>query len=94
MEGLAGKTAELEGIEIYGRVISVGGRMVEVARPHPCHVGRGAGVIEPGGGRSIACEVVGFSGSHALLTFAGLEGVRRGCRGMIRLRAYRAGLQR
>jgi flagellum-specific ATP synthase len=30
--------------------------------------------------RMIACEVVGFSGPNALLmTFAALDGVRRGC---------------
>ena len=41
-------------------------------------------VIETGSGRPIPCEVVGFTGSNALLMpFAPLEGVRRGCRALV-----------
>jgi flagellum-specific ATP synthase len=41
-------------------------------------------VIETGGTRPIPCEVIGFSGSNAVvMPFAGLEGVRRGCRAVI-----------
>jgi len=58
--------------------------MVEVAGPiHAMSVGARV-VIESGGGRAIPCEVVGFSGPHALLMpFAPLEGVRRGCRAVV-----------
>ena len=41
-------------------------------------------VIETGANRSIPCEVIGFSGDNAVvMPFAGLEGVRRGCRAVI-----------
>jgi flagellum-specific ATP synthase len=41
-------------------------------------------VIETGGPRDIPCEVIGFTGNNAvLMPFAGLDGVRRGCRAVI-----------
>src|ERR1700739_3648604 len=41
-------------------------------------------VVETGAARPIPCEVIGFSGSNAVvMPFAGLEGVRRGCRAVI-----------
>jgi len=84
MKALAEQIAELDGVEIYGRVVGVRGLMVEVAGPiHAMSVGARV-VIETGNGRAIPCEVVGFSGAHALLMpFAALEGVRRGCRAVV-----------
>jgi len=84
MKALAEQIAELDGVEIYGRVVGVRGLMVEVAGPiHAMSVGARV-LIETGGGRAIPCEVVGFSGAHALLMpFAPLEGVRRGCRALV-----------
>src|SRR5215216_6072055 len=84
MKALAEQIAELDGVEIYGRVVGVRGLMVEVAGPiHAMSVGARV-VIETGNGRAIPCEVVGFSGPHALLMpFAALEGVRRGCRAVV-----------
>jgi len=84
MKALAEQIAELDAVEIYGRVVGVRGLMVEVAGPiHAMSVGARV-VIETGGGRPIPCEVVGFSGAHALLMpFAALEGVRRGCRAVV-----------
>jgi len=84
MKALAEQISELDGVEIYGRVVGVRGLMVEVAGPlHAMSVGARV-VIETGGGRAIPCEVVGFSGAHALLMpFAALEGVRRGCRAVV-----------
>jgi flagellum-specific ATP synthase len=86
MKALAEQIAELDGVEIYGRVVGVRGLMVEVAGPiHAMSVGARV-VIDTGGGHSIPCEVVGFSGPHALLMpFAALEGVRRGCRAAVSL---------
>src|SRR5262249_39275059 len=54
--------------------------MVEVAGPiHTMSVGARV-VIETGATPDIPCEVVRFSGAHALLMpFGPLEGVRRGC---------------
>ena len=84
MKALAEQIAELDGVEIYGRVVGVRGLMVEVAGPiHAMSVGARV-VVETGQSRNIACEVVGFSGANALLMpFAPVEGVRRGCRAVV-----------
>jgi flagellum-specific ATP synthase len=88
MKALAEQISELDGVEIYGRVVGVRGLMVEAAGPlHAMSVGARV-TIETGsrdnGIRTIPCEVVGFSGAHALLMpFAPLEGVRRGCRAIV-----------
>ncbi len=84
MKALAEQIVELDGVEIYGRVVGVRGLMVEVAGPiHAMSVGARV-MIETGAGRNIPCEVVGFSGPNALLMpFAALEGVRRGCRAIV-----------
>jgi len=83
MKALAEQIADLDGVETYGRVVGVRGLMVEVAGPiHAMSVGARV-VIETG--RDIACEVVGFAGANALLMpFGALEGVRRGCRAVVR----------
>jgi flagellum-specific ATP synthase len=83
MKALAEQINELDGVEIYGRVVGVRGLMVEVAGPiHAMSVGARV-VVETGAG-NIPCEVVGFSGANALLMpFAALEGVRRGCRAIV-----------
>src|ERR1700759_712674 len=84
MKALAEQITEIDGVNIYGRVVGVRGLMVEVAGPiHAMSVGARI-VIETGGPRPIPCEVIGFSGSNAVvMPFAGLEGVRRGCRAVI-----------
>jgi flagellum-specific ATP synthase len=83
MKALAEQIAELDGVEVYGRVVGVRGLMVEVAGPiHAMSVG--ARVTIETGGRPIPCEVVGFAGPNALLMpFAALDGVRRGCRAVV-----------
>jgi flagellum-specific ATP synthase len=82
MKALAEQIGELDGVEIYGRVVGVRGLMVEVAGPiHAMPVGARV-VIETE--VAIPCEVVGFSDANALLMpFAPLEGVRRGCRAVV-----------
>ena len=82
MKALAEQINELDGIEVYGRVVGVRGLMVEVAGPiHAMSVGARVVVETP---KPIPCEVVGFAGSNALLMpFAPLEGVRRGCRATV-----------
>ncbi len=84
MKALAEQISELDGVEVYGRVVGVRGLMVEVAGPmHAMSVGARVR-IETGQGPPIACEVVGFTGANALLMpFAALEGVRRGCRAIV-----------
>jgi flagellum-specific ATP synthase len=83
MRALLEQIEELDGCEIYGRVVGVRGLMVEVAGPlHAMSVG--ARVVIETQASPIPCEVVGFSGGHALLMpFGTLEGVRRGCRAVV-----------
>jgi flagellum-specific ATP synthase len=84
MKALAERISDIDGVNIYGRVVGVRGLMVEIAGPiHAMSVGARI-VIDTGGSRFIPCEVIGFSGSNAVvMPFAGLDGVRRGCRAVI-----------
>src|SRR5437762_2311621 len=84
MKALAEQISDLDGVNIYGRVVGVRGLMVEIAGPiHAMSVGARI-VIETSGNRFIPAEVIGFSGNNAVvMPFAGLEGVRRGCRAVI-----------
>jgi flagellum-specific ATP synthase len=84
MKALAEQISELDGVEVYGRVVGVRGLLVEVAGPiHAMSVGARV-LIETGAGPIIPCEVVGFTGANGLLMpFAALEGVRRGCRAVV-----------
>ncbi len=84
MKALAEQIGDIDGVNIYGRVVGVRGLMVEIAGPiHAMSVGARI-VIETGGNRFIAAEVIGFSGSNAVvMPFGGLDGVRRGCRAVI-----------
>src|SRR2546430_10893053 len=84
MKALAEQISDVDGVNIYGRVVGVRGLMVEIAGPiHAMSVGARI-VIDTGGNRFIPAEVIGFSGSNAVvMPFGGLEGVRRGCRAVI-----------
>src|SRR3981081_4802919 len=84
MKALDEQIRDLDGVNIYGRVVGVRGLMVELAGPiHAMSVAARI-VIETGGNRLIPCEVIGFNGNNAVvMPFAGLEGVRRGCRAVI-----------
>src|SRR5215831_8862428 len=84
MKALAEQISDIDGVNIFGRVVGVRGLMVEIAGPiHAMSVGARI-IVETGGARFIPCEVIGFSGSNAVvMPFAGLEGVRRGCRAVI-----------
>src|SRR5579871_3734010 len=84
MKALAEQIGDIDSVNIYGRVVGVRGLMVEIAGPiHAMSVGARI-VVETGGNRFIPCEVIGFSGNNAVvMPFAGLEGVRRGCRAVI-----------
>jgi flagellum-specific ATP synthase len=83
MRALLEQIEELDAVETYGRVVGVRGLMVEVAGPlHAMSVG--ARVVIETQASAIPCEVVGFSGGHALLMpFGTLDGVRRGCRAVV-----------
>ncbi|ABE64100.1 ATPase FliI/YscN [Nitrobacter hamburgensis X14] len=84
VKGLAEQVGDIERVNIYGRVVGVRGLMVEIAGPiHAMSVGARI-LIETGGDRVIPAEVVGFNGDNAVvMPFAGLDGVRRGCRAVI-----------
>src|SRR4029079_15155597 len=84
MKALAEQINDIDGVNIYGRVVGVRGLMVEIAGPiHAMSVGARI-VIDTGGNRFIPAEVIGFSCSNAVvMPFGGLEGVRRGCRAVI-----------
>src|SRR6201994_2717194 len=84
MKALAEQITDIDGVNIYGRVVGVRGLMVEIAGPiHAMSVGARI-VIDAGGNRFIPCEVIGFSGNNAVvMPFVGLDGVRRGCRAVI-----------
>src|SRR5438552_17452478 len=84
MKALAEQIGDIDGVNIFGRVVGVKGLMVEVAGPiHAMSVGARI-VIETGANRVIPSEVIGFSGNNAVvMPFAGLDGVRRGCRAVI-----------
>jgi flagellum-specific ATP synthase len=84
MKALAEQINDIDGVNIYGRVVGVKGLMVEIAGPiHAMSVGARI-VIETSGNRFIPAEVIGFSGNNAVvMPFAGLDGVRRGCRAVI-----------
>lgn len=84
MKALAEQIGDIDAVTIYGRVVGVRGLMVEVAGPIQAMSVGARLTIETGTGRDIPCEVVGFSGANAvLMPFAGLDGVRRGCRALI-----------
>src|SRR5579864_6236989 len=84
MKALAEQIGDVDGVNIYGRVVGVKGLMVEIAGPiHAMSVGARI-VIDTGGNRFIPSEVIGFSGNNAVvMPFAGLDGVWRGCRAVI-----------
>src|ERR1700723_2992518 len=84
MKALAEQISDIDGVNIYGRVVGVRGLMVEIAGPIHAMSGGALFVIETGGNRLIPCEVIGFSGNNAVvMPFAGLEGVRLVCRAVI-----------
>src|SRR4030081_3481298 len=92
MKALAEQIGDIDGVNIYGRVVGVRGLRVEIAGPiHAISVGSRI-VIDTGGSRLIPSEVIGFSGNNAVvMPFAGLEGVRRGCRAVIANAASQVG---
>ena len=65
MKAFAEQIGDIDGVEVFGRGVAVRGLMVEVAGPiHAMSVG--ARLTIETGGKPIPCEVVGFSGGHAL----------------------------
>ncbi|MGE0611352.1 MAG: flagellum-specific ATP synthase FliI, partial [Hyphomicrobiales bacterium] len=84
MEALLSEIAAVPATEIFGRVRSVQGLLVEIAGPvHAMGVGSRLSIADGLRG-NILCEVVGFRNGRALaMPFAPLEGVRMGSRAVI-----------
>ncbi|MCG6122697.1 MAG: flagellar protein export ATPase FliI [Microvirga sp.] len=77
--------ADLEDVEVYGRVAAVRGLLVEIAGPVSAMRLGGRVDIAIEAGAHVPCEVIGFSGDRALaMPFGNLEGVRRGCAAYVR----------
>jgi flagellum-specific ATP synthase len=83
-DDLTSEIGRLRSLEVYGRVSSVQGLLVEVAGPvHEMGVGSRL-TVSGFGGSQVAMEVVGFRGDCALcLPFASMEGVRLGAKATI-----------
>jgi flagellum-specific ATP synthase len=76
--------AGLVDLEVFGRVVAVRGLLIEIAGPLSQMKVGGRVAIETLAPAPVECEIVGFEQTHALaMPFAGLEGVRRGCRAVI-----------
>lgn len=81
MESLIANIESIDAVEVFGRVKTVQGLLVEVIGPvRELRVG-GRVSIETRQGSHLICEIVGFENDHALcLPFGALEGVRLGCK--------------
>jgi flagellum-specific ATP synthase len=76
--------ADFADLEVFGRVVAVRGLLIEIAGPLSNMKVGGMLAIETTAAEPVLCEIVGFEQTHALaMPFAGLEGVRRGCRAVI-----------
>jgi flagellum-specific ATP synthase len=83
VKALAEQIVDIDGVEIYGRVVGVRGLMLEIAGPIYA-MSVGARLVVETANHPIPCEVVGFHEGHALaMPFAALDGVRRGCRAVV-----------
>jgi flagellum-specific ATP synthase len=89
---LAATLADVGPFRVHGRVVAVRGLMVEIAGPLSLLSLGGLVEIEVGSGEPTICEIVGFENTRALaMPFAGLAGVRRGCKAA--LASHRAGVR-
>src|SRR5260370_41044131 len=68
MKALAEQISDIDGLNIYGRVVGARRLMVEIAGPiHAMPVGARI-VIDTGGHRFIPSEVIGFTGNNPVAT--------------------------
>ncbi|MDJ1158134.1 flagellar protein export ATPase FliI [Chelatococcus sp. SYSU_G07232] len=85
LEALAAAVEGIEDAMIYGRVAAVRGLLVEIAGPVAAMRLGGRVDVEVGAEVVIPCEIIGFSGERALaMPFGSLDGVRRGCKAVVR----------
>ncbi len=81
MRGLIADIEAIDEVEVFGRVKTVQGLLIEVVGPvRALRVG-GRVTIETTAGETLASEIIGFREGHALcLPFGPVTGVRLGCR--------------
>jgi flagellum-specific ATP synthase len=85
MKALISAVDAIEDVEVFGRVKSVQGLLIEIVGPvRELRVG-GRVMIEAADGQPLAAEIIGFRDGHALcLPFGELGGVRLGCKAVFR----------
>jgi len=85
LEALIAAIDAVEEIEVFGRVRTVQGLLIEVIGPvRELRVGARV-MIEATGGTDLAAEIVGFKDGHALcLPFGSVSGVRLGCKAVFK----------
>lgn len=85
MKALISAIEAIDDIEVFGRVKSVQGLLIEVVGPvRELRVG-GRVEIETSDGKELGAEIIGFRDGHALcLPFGELSGVRMGCKAVFR----------
>ena len=85
MRALTADIEAIDEVEVFGRVRTVQGLLIEVVGPvRELRVG-GRVMIETTGGGTLAAEIIGFRDGHALcLPFGPLSGVRLGCRAVFK----------
>ncbi len=78
--------ANVETLEVYGRVTAIRGLLVEVAGPIAAmRLGGRIDIAVSSGGPPVPCEIIGFQGDRArAMPFGSLDGVRRGCPAYVR----------
>lgn len=81
MKSLISEIEAIEDVEVFGRVMSVQGLLIEIVGPvRELRVG-GRARIEIPDGAPLVAEIIGFRHGHAMcLPFGPIEGVRLGCR--------------
>ena len=81
MQSLIAEIGDIEEVEVFGRVKSVQGLLIEIVGPvRELRVG-GRVHIETRAGERLEAEIIGFRDGHALcLPFGSIEGVRLGCK--------------
>jgi flagellum-specific ATP synthase len=85
LEALISAVEAIDEVEVFGRVKTVQGLLIEVIGPvRELRVG-GRVIIETTGGNRLESEIIGFRDGHALcLPFGPVAGVRLGCRAVFR----------
>jgi flagellum-specific ATP synthase len=88
MKALISAIDAIDDVEVFGRVKSVQGLLIEIVGPvRELKVG-GRVSVETASGSLLSCEIIGFRDGHALcLPFGQLSGVRLGCKAVFQRHA-------